>query len=65
MNTIDIRDMPKGQGFFWLVSGPISIVIIVIAFLIAFEGYRNFGLMNRRKKKEKSHLLTEMELGVE
>jgi hypothetical protein len=65
MNTIDIRDMPMGQGFFWLVSGPISIVIIVIAFLIAFEGHKSLGLMSRRRKEEKCNLLTEMESRVE
>ena len=57
--------MPMGQGFFWLVSGPISIVIIVIAFLIAFEGHKSLGLMSRRRKEEKCNLLTEMESRVE
>lgn len=37
MNTVDVRTMNGGQGFFWSIAGPISIVVISFASFIAFR----------------------------
>jgi hypothetical protein len=38
MNTADVRDMSGGQGVFWSITGPVSLLIISLTCLIAFNG---------------------------
>lgn len=40
MNTNDIRDIDRGQGFFWAIAGPLTVVVLLTAWLIASRGPR-------------------------
>jgi len=61
MNTIDIRGMNRGQGFFWSISAPISVAVISIAFLIAFRQSREEKFWAFRKKPKKTASLSTIE----
>jgi len=64
MNTIDIRGMNRGQGFFWSISAPLSIAVNIITFLIAFRGRirETFSVLQKSSKKTAS--LSGIELSV-
>lgn len=38
MNTSDIRNTNKGQGFFWAIAIPITACIVFAAVLLAYHG---------------------------
>ena len=38
MNTVDIRDMNQGQGLFWSVAIPLTVVTVGICLLIGYNG---------------------------
>lgn len=37
MNTADIRDMSSSQTLFWVISAPLTVVIITIILFVAFQ----------------------------
>ena len=53
MNTVDVRTMNGDQGFFWSITGPISIAVISIAFFIAFRGRMEENPFRIRLRSEK------------
>jgi Mg2+ and Co2+ transporter CorA len=40
MNTHDIRDMGSSQGLFWAISLPLTVVIIALVMVLAFQAER-------------------------
>ena len=40
MNTTDIRDMEQGQWLLWAIGAPLTVVVLLAAWLIAHRGPR-------------------------
>jgi hypothetical protein len=38
MNTADIRNMDRGQGYFWAIAVPVTAGIVFAAVLLAYHG---------------------------
>jgi hypothetical protein len=40
MNTSDIRNTDRGQGYFWAIAVPVTLGIVFAAVLLAYHGDR-------------------------
>ena len=38
MNTSDIRDMDQGQWLFWTIGGTLTVVVLLVAWVVAYRG---------------------------
>jgi hypothetical protein len=38
MNTVDIRDIEATQSLYWIVAIPVTVVVLVVAFVYGYRG---------------------------
>jgi Mg2+ and Co2+ transporter CorA len=47
MNTVDIRDMERDQGLFWQAALPLTVVVIALVLLGAYNAGRILSWVSR------------------
>jgi Mg2+ and Co2+ transporter CorA len=61
MNTSDIRELRQGQGLFWLIGGPLTAVVVIVALLAVLKGeaIREFMIRTESMLESKSQVKKE------
>ncbi|PYH44552.1 uncharacterized protein BP01DRAFT_366387 [Aspergillus saccharolyticus JOP 1030-1] len=49
MNTADIRNMDANQAIFWEVATPVTVAVVVVVLLVAYNASRIVGLLPQRQ----------------
>jgi hypothetical protein len=59
MNTVDIRDMNKTQGVFWMIALPLTLVTLSLILFVAYSGdglkERFTGIFSRKRRNQERY----------
>lgn len=70
MNTIDVRDTSAGQWLYWSIAAPLTLVVMISAYLYAYKddfvnskGSRNIMFQDKSQLKGRSSVETSRHAG--